>query len=238
MTKEKYQKEIELIKAQNNTEIELYSLATEIIQPMTGELSKRYVSNRKKSKKGNIYYGLSSFPDIAILDKDFKDIARDEIKQEDWNGLIGSLEIKALDNKLFNINEIQKCLSKEEVTRDEGQLIGEILWYKKVLYTNGKEWNYIYIDKYSQELKETVLKIVNTRITFEKSKADKTYQKSEYDWWSEFKKFKANHKIICKDIKDYKENETEEDCIVYDYITKNCMDDWDVFIRKINEINW
>lgn len=28
MTKEKYQKEIELIKAQNNTEIELYSLAT------------------------------------------------------------------------------------------------------------------------------------------------------------------------------------------------------------------
>ena len=28
MTKEKYQKEIELIKAQNNTEIELYLLAT------------------------------------------------------------------------------------------------------------------------------------------------------------------------------------------------------------------
>lgn len=46
MTKEKYQKEIELIKAQNNTEIELYLLATEIIQPMTGELSKRYVFNR------------------------------------------------------------------------------------------------------------------------------------------------------------------------------------------------
>lgn len=238
MTKEKYQKEIELIKAQNNTEIELYSLATEIIQPMTGELSKRYVFNRKKSKKGNIYYGLSSFPDIAILDKDFKDIARDEIKEEDWNGLIGSLEIKALGNKLFNINVIQECLSKKEVTRDEGQLIGEILWYKKVLYTNGKEWNYIYIDKYSQELKEIVLKIVNARITSEKSKADKTYQKSEYDWWREFKKFEANHKIICKDIEDYKENETEEDCIVYDCITKNCMDDWDGFIRKINEIKW
>lgn len=158
-----------------------------------------------------------------------------KLKKEDWNGLIGSLEIKALGNKLFNINEIQECLSKEKVTRDEGQLIGEILWYKKVLYTNGKEWNYIYMDKYSQELKETVLKIVNARITFEKSRAYKTYQKREYDWWSEFK---ANHKIICKDIKDYKENETEEDCIVYDCITKNCMDDWDGFIRKINEINW
>lgn len=91
------------------------------------------------------------------------------------------------------------------------------------------------LEQYSKQLKETVLKIVNARITFEKSRAYKTYQKREYDWWSEFK---ANHKIICKDIKDYKENETEEDCIVYDCITKNCMDDWDGFIRKINEINW
>ena len=68
MTKEKYQKEIKLIQAQNNTEIELYPLATEIIQTATEGLSKRYVFGRKKSKKGNVYYGLSSFPDIAILD--------------------------------------------------------------------------------------------------------------------------------------------------------------------------
>ena len=58
--------------------------------------------------------------------------------------------------------------------------------------------------------------------------------------WKEFKEFEANHEIICKDIKDYKENETGEDCIVivYDCITKNCMDDWEGFIRKINELNW
>lgn len=232
MTKEKYQKEIELIKAQNNTEFELYPLATEIIQPMTEELSKRYVFNRKRSKKGNIYYGLSSFPDIAILDKHFVDIDRGEIEEEDWNGLIGSLEIKALGQKLFNIDDIQECLSKETLTIAEGQFIGEILWYKKVLYTNGEEWKYIYINKYSQKLKETILKIVNARIAFEKREAEK----SEYDWWNEFKE--ANHKIKCKDIKDYKEDETEEDCIVYDCITKNCMDEWDGFIHRINEINW
>ena len=83
MTKEKYQKEIELIKAQNNTEFELYPLATEIIQPVTEDLSKRYVFNRKRTEKGNIYYGLSSFPDIAILDKTFEDIDRGKIKEED-----------------------------------------------------------------------------------------------------------------------------------------------------------
>lgn len=61
MTKEKYQKEIKLIQAQNNTEIELYPLATEIIQTATEGLSKRYVFGRKKSKKGNVYYEMLPF---------------------------------------------------------------------------------------------------------------------------------------------------------------------------------
>ena len=218
MTKEKYQKEIKLIQAQNNTEIELYPLATEIIQTATEGLSKRYVFGRKKSKKGNVYYGLSSFPDIAILDKDFKDTDRDEIKEDDWNGLIGSLEIKALGNKLFNIDEIRECLlNKKKVTQDEGQLIGEILWYKKVLYTNGIEWEYFYVDKYSKELKESILKIVNNGIAFEKAEAEK----QRYDWWSEFKKIYDKNIIVCNDC-----------------ITKNCMNDWDDFIDKINKINW
>ena len=218
MTKEKYQKEIKLIQAQNNTEIELYPLATEIIQTATEGLSKRYVFGRKKSKKGNVYYGLSSFPDIAILDKDFKDTDRDEIKEDDWNGLIGSLEIKALGNKLFNIDEIRECLlNKKKVTQDEGQLIGEILWYKKVIYTNGIEWEYFYVDKYSKELKESILKIVNNRIAFEKAEAEK----QRYDWWSEFKKIYDKNIIVCNDC-----------------ITKNCMNDWDDFIDKINKINW
>lgn len=218
MTKEKYQKEIKLIQAQNNTEIELYPLATEIIQTATEGLSKRYVFGRKKSKKGNVYYGLSSFPDIAILDKDFKDTDRDEIKEDDWNGLIGSLEIKALGNKLFNIDEIRECLlNKKKVTQDEGQLIGEILWYKKVLYTNGIEWEYFYVDKYSKELKESILKIVNNRIAFEKAEAEK----QRYDWWSEFKKIYDKNIIVCNDC-----------------ITKNCMNDWDDFVDRINKINW
>lgn len=228
MTKEKYQKEIELIQAQNNTEIELYPLATEIIQTATEGLSRRYVFGRKKSKKGNVYYGLSSFPDIAILDKDFKDTDRDEIKEDDWNGLIGSLEIKALGNKLFNIDEIRECLLNKEkkVNQDEGQLIGEILWYKKVLYTNGIEWEYFYVDKYSKELKESILKIVNNRIAFEKAEAEKqqsnkTYQKIRYDWWSEFKNIYDKNIIVCNDC-----------------ITKNCMNNWDDFIDRINKINW
>lgn len=103
------------------------------------------------------------------------------------------------------------------MTQDEGQLIGEILWYKKVLYTNGIEWEYFYVDKYSKELKESILKIVNNRIAFEKAEAEK----QRYDWWSEFKKIYDKNIIVCNDC-----------------ITKNCMNDWDDFIDKINKINW
>lgn len=234
MTKEKYQKEIELIKQQNNTEFELYPLAVEIIQPATEELSKRYVFNRRRSTKGNIYYGLSSFPDIAILDNVFTDKERkEEITEEDWNGLIGCLEIKALDDELFTITNIQDCLTDEEVTSSKiskslGQLIGEILWYKKVLYTNGREWNYFYVNKYSQELKEVILQLVNDRIKFENEETeneqlDDTDQRKEYDWWENF----INNKKVC--IKDIIEGRC---------ITENCMENWDDFIKKINEISW
>lgn len=234
MTKEKYQKEIELIKQQNNTEFELYPLAVEIIQPATEELSKRYVFNRRRSTKGNIYYGLSSFPDIAILDNAFTDKEReDEITEEDWNGLIGCLEIKALDDELFTITNIQNCLTDEEITSSKipkslGQLIGEILWYKKVLYTNGRDWNYFYVNKYSQELKEVILQLVNDRIKFENAETeneqlDDTDQRKEYDWWGNF----INNKKVC--IKDIIEGRC---------ITENCMENWDDFIKKINEISW
>ncbi len=223
MEKKEYIDEIKLIETQNNTEYEIYPLAVEIIQPTTKTLSKRYIFARQRSKKGNIYFGLSSFPDVAIIDKQLENIPKDIIQVEDWLKLKGCLEIKALGNKLLSKNEIQDCLSKEVLNRDEGQLVGEILWYKKVLYTNGIEWRYLYVKEYTEELKEAILRVVNNRIAFEKEEAnkkklDKKYQKKEYDWWSFFKSI--NFSIV-------------DECI-----TEDCKKDWDEFIVKINIIKW
>ena len=45
--------------------------------------------------------------------------------------------------------------------------------------------------------------------------------------------------IKIKDINVCKKDELiEENCIFYDCITENCMEDWDDFIDKINKINW
>ena len=96
MEKQEYIEEIELISEQNNSEVEIYPMAVEIIQPTIINLSKQYIFARRKSDGGQIYYGLSSFADIAILEKEFKNVPNTCIKNEEWSKLRGCLEVKAL----------------------------------------------------------------------------------------------------------------------------------------------
>ncbi len=45
--------------------------------------------------------------------------------------------------------------------------------------------------------------------------------------------------IKIKDINVCKKDELiEENCIFYDCITENCMEDWDDFIDEYNKMNW
>lgn len=217
MNKEQYKEEIELIEKQNNTELEIYPMAVELIQSTTKDLSKRYVFARQKSNKGQIFYGLSSFPDVAILDKDFDNNSNNEITKENRLKLKGCIEIKALCNKLISSeeinNEIEKiCNNKaENLNDDTGQLIGEILWYKKVLYTNGKEWRYLCLEEYTEELNKKIIETVNNRIEFENTNKN-------FKWWQSFGNdcFKITDKCI----------------------TDDCLQNWDEFISEINNINW
>ena len=214
MEKQEYIEEINLIKEQNDTEFEIYPMAVEIIQPTIKNLSKRYVFARRKTDKGQIYYGISSFPDVAILDKKFINISNKTISEEVWPQLKGCLEVKALETKLITQDQVEKVIStKPDILKPEiGQLIGEILWYKKVLYTNGIEWRCLYIKEYSEKLIKNIIEIVNNRIYFEKN------SNKEFNWWESFKNI---------------EFEIVDECI-----TKNCIENWDDFIAKIHKINW
>ncbi|WP_080926466.1 hypothetical protein [Ligilactobacillus ruminis] len=218
MEKQEYVEEIELIKEQNNVEFEIYPMAVEIIQPTIKSLSKRYVFARRKSDRGQIYYGLSSFPDVAILDKKFNNVPNTSISEEEWSKLRGCLEVKALYNSLITKKEIRDVLENKPQKLEKegmGQLIGEILWYKKVLYTNGIEWRYLHIDDYNDKLRDTVITIANNRIKFEKENPKETF-----DWWESFRNMKFNIVIV-------------DECI-----TENCIENWEDFIDKIQQIDW
>ncbi|BDT64209.1 TPA: hypothetical protein V0192_002184 [Streptococcus pneumoniae] len=213
INKEDYFQEIDLIKKQNYVEVELYPLVADIIKPTLREsLSKRYVFGRRKSNMGQIYYGLSNFPDIVILDKNYQNKARKSIEIEEWKKLRGCVEIKNLNNSLITEEKIKSTISNslEHITREMGQLIGDLLWYKKVIYTNGIEWRFLSLDD-KEEIDNTIVEVVNKRIETEEAG-------NSFDWWKNIKDLSFNYTDIC--------------------LSKDCRQEWDEFVKKVKEIEW
>ena len=120
--------------------------------------------------------GFGSFPDLAIFDESFpekenidsnlqkiygcveaKCISQELIECLDLN----TIEIICEENKKNNENEeiswINYYVKKNKTllneaggkAKDAGQLLGELLWYGKVLYTNGVIWKYYTLSKES-----------------------------------------------------------------------------------------
>lgn len=145
---EKYKTEIELIIKQNNVEYDLYNLVAEIFRSknICKGKSLRDVSRRrrKKDRKGNeqVFWGIKGFPDFIILDKKYKP----SIGIEEKKYVYSAIEIKYVNCSLFK--------KKEDIR----QLVGHILWFGKVIYTNGLDW---YFYKCSWEKLDKKKKIVD-----------------------------------------------------------------------------
>lgn len=123
-----YKREIELIEKQNPVEQDLYSLIANVIRERKSfnKFSLRDVSNRRRTKKNRLeklFYGISGFPDFVVLDLDF--LGDKPCKKK----ILGAVEVKYIGGKLKDI-------------KNNMQLKGEILWFNKVIYTNGLEWEY------------------------------------------------------------------------------------------------
>lgn len=213
LSKEDYTEEIGLIKKQNYVEVELYPLVADIIKPtLKDSLSKRYVFGRKRRGLGQIYYGLSNFPDIVILDKTYENKSRKSIKIEEWKELRGCVEVKNLNYSLITEEKIKSTISNsfEHITGEMGQLIGDLLWYKKVIYTNGIEWRFLSLDD-KEEIDNTIVEVVNKRIETEEAG-------NSFDWWKNIKDLSFNYTDIC--------------------LSKDCRREWNEFVKRVKEIEW
>ena len=210
----KYIDEINLIKNQNNTERDLYYLVKQMLEPYCCGLSLRIVAERIKSELGQIFYGISSVPDIAILDRDFVNNQHYKITGKNRDKLKGCIEVKNLGEKMYTLEELKEEFENENVGTAAGQLAGEILWYKKLLYTNGKEWR-LFTFYNSGEYDDEIIGIVTKRIEEEK--------KGKFNWTKD-----TGIKQTVKDIL-YKNIEEK-------IITENCTKYWDEFIAEIKKI--
>lgn len=119
-----YRDEIELIRAQNLVECDLYSIIACIIRERKqgNEISLRDVSVRRETDFSKRFRGNSGFPDFVIRTRD---------KTNNAN-ILGAVEVKYVDEDLENHLE---------------QLIGHLDFYKRVIYTNGLKWRYYVIDE-------------------------------------------------------------------------------------------
>ena len=126
------------------------------------------------------------------------------------------MEVKNLNHCLMTEEEIKSTLLNnfEHMTQEMGQLIGDLLWYKKVIYTNGLQWRFLSItDDDNNELANRIIEVVNKRIKLEEGK-------HPFDWWEniEMKDGMLNYTDIC--------------------LAKDCIQEWDKFIKRVNNIKW
>lgn len=114
----------------------VYNLLNDII--INKNLSLLIVCNAKKT---NHFKGLGGVPDLVIASKNY-DYHNDEAKKGNKEGLYGCVEVKAAYE---NLNSKLKYFK---------QISGDILTYKKVLYTNGIVWRYYELNKSTFNIKE------------------------------------------------------------------------------------
>lgn len=139
--------------------------------------SERIKADNNKNVKSRKYIdGFGSFPDLAIFDESFPDLSDEENIVSNLKKIYGCVEAKCIGKDLIeflDLNTTEMICEKNEEdnwigyygkknkiilnkskggANDAGQLLGELLWYGKVLYTNGVIWKYYKLSEKSEEI--------------------------------------------------------------------------------------
>lgn len=224
ITHNDYFKELELIKKQNATEIDMYPWIYMLLQIAKCNKGKTYetvsirdVHKRFKSAKGQVLYGLSSIPDFIIANTKFDNSNNSKGEIDNIDQIYGCVEIKGLDKELLDVKSIKELKSinfqnKEDAAK--GQLLGQLLWYKKVLYTNGIEWQYLEWKPKEDEYNE-IKNTVKNRIEWKKTEPFIWYK--FIDWNKLTTNIEVRHLVTLKECNE---------------------ETWDELIDRLTEISW
>lgn len=235
-----YKREIDLMKRQNYTECDMYSIIAALIRE--GEnvksLSIRDVHTRRKSELGQVFYGLSGIPDLVVLHPDFNNSDNIGMNVSNIEYIFGCIEIKRVNDNLLSVFEILNKISEGnkgiKLSTMEGQLLGEVLWYKNVIYTNGIRWRYYKCesdDEYIQNLVEARIEKEEHYRTENNISRKKSINLKELDW---YKQIDVN-KLKINEIKLLVQDDTKEEPKDINDINE---DQWKRFVAELHSINW
>ena len=150
ITAEDYFNELKLMEQQYGQEEDLYPWIYMLLQmaKTNNEISIRDV-HRCRRNRSQLFFGLAGSPDFAILNKkdEFNGVQKEDLLNS-LDKLYGCVEIKTTDESLLDVTDLideliekKRKLNKNNIHRY--QIVGHLLWYGKVLYTNGLEWQLI-----------------------------------------------------------------------------------------------
>ena len=160
--------------------------------------SERIKADNNKNVKSRKYIdGFGSFPDLAIFDESFPDFSGENLQEENivsnLQKIYGCVEAKCnkknpeqIEVKIVAENKSEQPKQKNYFIErnntktylhyadtgkatDEGQFLGELLWYGKVLYTNGVIWKYY---KLSQKSGKKINALRGKWFTADRNKGD------------------------------------------------------------------
>jgi hypothetical protein len=141
MSLKDYFKEFDLVDMQYGQEEDYYPLINMILRENCNlkELSLRDVHNSAGAgKRKKLLDGYGHRPDLVILDKKYKP---DKDKNYNMKGLMYcAVEVKT-NNGSDKYSAFEE--GNQEAFIGNSQILGQLAWYGKVIYTNGLCWQYL-----------------------------------------------------------------------------------------------
>lgn len=152
-------------------------------------------------------------------------VLKDIIEQESFYISINKRYIVSIDDICYALTEADMKAT------DYGELIGELLWYGRVIYTNGNEWKYLEIDEIREkdnnkmDVVELRKELYNTCVKPEDKKNGKTEEACE-----------EKH-VWCEKISDKGIEFTVKETLLINIDDNTTESDWMDFKKKLSDIS-
>ena len=164
-------------------------------------------AREKKTDGSYDFWGIGGYPDLLVVDKQFG------TKTNGIDNIHLALEAKYIGEKLVDFDALtdgnmseDKLKNKLITKKDYLQLMGSILWFKKVIYTDGVTWSYYVLPE--DDAKEELIAKLQSATYNEKSDDVHQFTDEEKDLYLQYVKIKPINSFEL-DFKDYKDDETK-----------------------------
>ena len=228
--------------------------------------SERIKADNNKNVKSRKYIdGFGSFPDLAIFDESFPDFSGENLQEENivsnLQKIYGCVEAKCnkknpeqIEVKIVAENKSEQPKQKNYFIErnntktylhyadtgkatDEGQFLGELLWYGKVLYTNGVIWKYYKLSEETETINNIRKKYISS--INENNLPEGTF---EHKTWIFEQCKERTLKMISKDIGDLTKiyNKIKDNTSMPAFNEFNSQDyqEWKNFKTNLAAIDW